>query len=303
MYKPDEDLLKQTEVTVDDKYQYNNSNKLFELFVQAILKNENKTIEETVVYSLLLEMLAESKTKFKEVIPSDFRLYRGRRIDVFDLEKFSTDGENIQGLDKYESKEPPLHTSKDGRSNIAGASYLYVSQDKYTSVAECKPLRESFVSVAEFRTLKKLKVFNLCNDDEISELDKFRHQDYSVKKIIELLMCTFYSSVYNAEKGYKVSQYITELVRKHGYDGIAYRSFISNGKNYAIFNCCDSNIEFINSEIMQVLAQQLDIVAINDGEKVKNPNAYQFPTKNDILNFKSYLHGEIKNAKHQSGDR
>ena len=102
-------------------------------------------------------------------------------------------------------------------------------------------------------------------------------------------MRAFYNSVYEIDSGYKISQYISELVRKHGYDGIAYKSFISNGKNYAIFNCCEANIKFIESEIVQVVAQHIDIVSLNDGERITNPNKYRLPTKKQYQRFKDIL--------------
>ena len=275
---------------ISHKYKQNNSHLNYDEFAKLIEENNNKKIEESEIYILLANMLSEGKTKFKETLSMDTSLYRSRIVDITCIEKFSISGNRLNGLDKFESKEPPLHTAMNGRSNIAGASYLYVATDKYTAVAECKPLRGSFLSVAEFKTTKELKIFNLCDNDTLDELKELQDsKKYLVKTLVELIMRAFYNSVYEIDSGYKISQYISELVRKHGYDGIAYKSFISNGKNYAIFNCCEANIKFIESEIVQVVAQHIDIVSLNDGERITNPNKYRLPTKKQYQRFKDIL--------------
>ena len=276
--------------TINYKYKQNNSYFNYNEFAKQIEENDNKKIEESEVYILLSNMLSEEKTKFKETLSMDTSLYRSRIVDITCIENFSISGNKLNGLDKFESKEPPLHTAMNGRSNIAGASYLYVATDKYTAVAECKPLRESFLSVAEFKTTKELKIFNLCDNDTLDELKELQDsKKYLVKTLVELIMRAFYNSVYEIDSGYKISQYISELVRKHGYDGIAYKSFISNGKNYAIFNCCEANIKFIESEIVQVVAQHIDIVSLNDGERITNPNKYRLPTIKQYQRYKDTL--------------
>ena len=285
-----ENILQQLANMITDKYKQNNSYLNYDEFAKLIEENNNKKIEESEIYILLENMLSEEKTKFKETLSTNTSLYRGRIVDINYTEKFSVSGNRLNGLDKFESKEPPLHTTMNGRSNIAGASYLYVATDKYTAVAECKPLRESFLSVAEFKTTKELKIFNLCDNDTLDELKELQDsKKYLVKTLVELIMRAFYNSVYEIDSGYKISQYISELVRKHGYDGIAYKSFISNGKNYAIFNCCEANIKFIESEIVQVVAQHIDIVSLNDGERITNPNKYRLPTKKQYQRFKDIL--------------
>ena len=280
---------------ISHKYKQNNSHLNYDEFAKLIEENNNKKIEESEIYILLENMLSEEKTKFKETLSMDTSLYRSRIVDITCIEKFSISGNRLNGLDKFESKEPPLHTAMNGRSNIAGASYLYVATDKYTAVAECKPLRGSFLSVAEFKTTKELKIFNLCDNYSLGELKELQDsKNYSVKTLVELIMRAFYNSVYDIDSGYKISQYISELVRKHGYDGIAYKSFISNGKNYAIFNCCEANIKFIESEIVQVVAQHIDIVSLNDGDCITNPNNYHLPTKKQLQRFKDILIDRIR---------
>lgn len=279
----------------DIKSRTNNAYFNYNRFVEAIIKNDNKTIEESKAYELLIEMLSKDKKRFKENLGVNSRLYRARIIDIRDINKLSVDEDKLLGLNKYESKEPPLNKASEGRNNIAGASYLYLAKDPYTAVSECKPLRNSYLSVAIFNTKQNLNIFNLCDNDKVDELQTMQKKEYyMVSTLVENIMRTFYSAVYNNEIGYKVSQYISDLVRKFGYDGMAYKSFISNGKNYTIFNCADTNIDFVESEIVQVIAQHIDIISLNNGEIVENTNEFNLPTKDDIVGFKNSLVDKIK---------
>ena len=49
---------------------------------------------------------------------------------------------------------------------------------------------------------------------------------------------------------YRVTQIISEYIRKMGYDGILYRSFFTMKNNYTIFNCHKSKIAYKNSRIV-----------------------------------------------------
>lgn len=294
MEKNDEFDIKNFLKICDIQSRTNNAYFNYNRFVEAIIKNDNQTIEETKTYKLLIDMLSKDKKRFKENLSANSKLYRARIIDITDINKLSVVGDKLFGLNKYESKEPPLNKANEGRNNIAGASYLYLAKDPYTAVAECKPFRSSYLSVALFNTKQTLNIFNFCDNDKVDELQEIQKSEYyMVSKLVEIVMRTFYSAMYNDKIGYRVSQYISDLVRKFGYDGMAYKSFISNGKNYTIFNCADTNIEFVESEIVQIIAQHIDIMSLNNGEIVKNPNNFNLPTKDGITDFKKYLVDKI----------
>jgi hypothetical protein len=101
-------------------------------------------------------------------------------------------------------------------------------------------------------------------------------------------MQAFYSPVYDRE-GYAVTQYISDLVRKHGFDALGYRSYISQGKNYTVFNCCESNISFVSSEIVYVGQQLYDFRMINSGKKLKRPTASNPNFEERIRRIKNYI--------------
>lgn len=53
------------------------------------------------------------------------------------------------------------------------------------------------------------------------------------------------------ENTYRVTQIVSDYLRKTGIDGIAYNSFLSpGGINYTIFNCHPSKIKFCESKVL-----------------------------------------------------
>lgn len=283
-----ETYCKINEMKSNSQFDYNR-------FVEAVVKNDNHSIETTKTFELLVEMLSDDKLRFKETLCTDAILYRARVMDISNISKLTVTDNKLNGFNKYESKEPPVRKSIEGRNNIAGASYLYLAKDPYTAVSECKPFRNDFVSIAEFKPKKNLRIFNFCDNEQVDELKDTQESNYyMVSTLVECVMKTFYSSIRNSEIGYRVSQYISDLVRKFGYDGIAYKSFISNGKNYTIFNCAETNIEFVGSEIVKVVAQHIDVISLNSSDKIQNPNNFNLPTCDEITKFKENLVDTIK---------
>jgi hypothetical protein len=267
-------------------FEYNN-------FVQAIKAKSNQAIENTKVYELLELLLSSKNCVCLETLPKGKHLFRGRRMNIDEclmLNKIQVDDDDfIHGFDKYDSKEPPLTVPTSGRNNISGMSYLYLAAERYTACAEIKPIRGTEVSLATFKTNRALKAFNLSDNVNVKEYKDFGDKHYlSVPHLLTLIMQAFYSPVYDRE-GYAVTQYISDLVRKHGFDALGYRSYISQGKNYTVFNCCESNISFVSSEIVYVGQQLYDFRKINSGKKLKRPTASNPNFEERIRRIKNYI--------------
>ena len=50
---------------------------------------------------------------------------------------------------------------------------------------------------------------------------------------------------------YMVCQYISDLIRKFGYDGIKFESSLTTSYNLTIFNCSPDKIQFVDSRIVR----------------------------------------------------
>lgn len=59
-----------------------------------------------------------------------------------------------------------------------------------------------------------------------------------------------YCQPVSKKEDYRVTQIISDYIRKMGYDGILYRSFFTMKDNYTIFNCHKNKIAYRNSRIV-----------------------------------------------------
>ena len=76
---------------------------------------------------------------------------------------------DIWGYNEKNSGMPPLQKTVDGRANPKFIPYLYVAQDKYTALVESKPYMGEKVSIATYKVVQTLKIFDIslrsCGED------------------------------------------------------------------------------------------------------------------------------------------
>lgn len=241
-----------------------NSIYLYNEFIKAIKSKDNKAIEESRVFEAIHRMITRNNLMRHKLEPGT-TLYRCRIIKEKDWETsnngISIEHNHITGFDKYNSKEPPLGLAPDGRANCPGSTYLYVANNKYTACAEVRPRLMDFISVAEFKVCRSLVILDFSENQNVHSLTS-DDDNVSIAKLITNVMYEFCSVVSNSEK-YTVTQYISDYIRKHGIDGICYRSSLTNGKNYTIFNCAEDNIQFQSSSIYFCQNINYDFIDIN----------------------------------------
>lgn len=255
-----------------------NAKRHFNDFLKAISTRNNREIENTELVKKLKIMLSKDCPHFKRTIENfDKEYYRSRLLSRNEIEKancFSIiendKGIELHGYDAYDSKEPPIGVSGFGRNNISGSTYLYLSEDIYTCCAETRPSRFALMSVAIFNIVKPLKIIDFSKNDSVKELmDK--DDQLNVGLLITLLMAEF-SNPASSEDNYIATQYVSDLIRKYGYDGICYKSSLTGSKNYTIFNCSEENIKFVSSTIICNQGIKYDLYNINNGEIIATPN-------------------------------
>ncbi|RFS22912.1 RES family NAD+ phosphorylase [Aeromonas dhakensis] len=170
----------------------------------------------------LLEMLIE------ESLPQ--RWYRAR---------IRTDDEELT-IDKMGA--PPRRRSSNGRANPAGIPYLYLGSQPDTAVAEIRPHTGEFACVADF-TIPNIKAVDLRNPRKLvspflltdaSEIGQLRADLPFLERLGEELTRPVQPS--GAAIDYIPSQYLCEFIKKKGFDGVVYRSSVSDGINLALFN-------------------------------------------------------------------
>lgn len=222
-------------------------------FEIALDSNNNSKIENTILYRALNTLLSADNKPFQCVIDKNSIFYRARVINDVKLlnneNGISKIGNEFTGLNAFQSKEPPLGVAPEGRNNISGASYLYLSKSKYTACVEIYPNRGDLISLAKFATYKTLHVADFVTNESIVPIKKLEQEYlFNASKLITRVMEKYCEPKSNASS-YKISQYISDMIRKKGYDGVIYASSFSRKKNLTLFNCDESYIKFIKSNL------------------------------------------------------
>lgn len=147
-----------------------------------------------------------------------------------------------QPLPLEEMGAPPSHLAGHGRANPAGIRYLYLGSTAKTAVAEIRPHTGEKACVATFKVPPSLVVdlrdprqsaspFILENAEQIAAL---RAGLPLLERLGEELTKPVQPS--SAAFEYIPSQYLCEFIKKSGYEGVIYRSSVSDGVNLALFN-------------------------------------------------------------------
>lgn len=271
--------------------------KNMEALAQCIESHDMEKIAENYIYKALKEALKERKD---EKITAGTELYRGRIIDFRgELHGICQKSDSLQfeGYNELASGAPPLGISQAGRSNIVGASYLYLAEDEYTACAEIKPQLSQYVSVAKFVVQSSLSLFDFANFSGYCDVDLPIQNEYislvRKKTNFERIEYSFKCPAYTPDV-YLVSQFLTEMVRKEGYDGICYCSVYSGKKNYTLFHFSDKYIKFKDSRPLFVSQGSLNILDINESRIIPPAMKTEVFSEKSILSIKEQLQQTIK---------
>lgn len=137
---------------------------------------------------------------------------------------------------------PPAEIVSDGRANPIGIRYLYLADDAATAIAEVKPSKGAVATVASFRAVqgRRLSLVNLTSPRKtispfrVAALADVRSSMAFLEALGEELSVP--TQPHRATRDYLASQYLCELVKVSGYDGVIYQSSLAGGKNYAFFD-------------------------------------------------------------------
>lgn len=165
---------------------------------------------------------------FKDALPEKW--YRARiqeSIEPYPLDKMGP---------------PPKDKATHGRANPVGIPYLYVASEILTSISEVRPHTGEFVTVAEFKIIEQVRLADLrnprlsitpfiCADDE--EIAALRGDIDFLERLGEELTRPVLPK--SAAIDYIPSQYLCELIKNNGFDGVIYRSSLGNEINLALF--------------------------------------------------------------------
>jgi hypothetical protein len=147
-------------------------------------------------------------------------------------------------LPRNELVAPPPQKAKDGRINPRGISYLYLSNNIETAIIEVRPWLGQEVSVGYFEIKNDLKCVDTSQDKKgrMIYLGKGKPKLTPEKKeeyVWGGINSSFSRPVRSEDESinYIPTQYLSEFFKNNGYDGIIYKSALTEeGYNIVLFN-------------------------------------------------------------------
>ncbi|WP_201313208.1 RES family NAD+ phosphorylase [Dyella sp. EPa41] len=140
-----------------------------------------------------------------------------------------------QPHDKVDIGAPPIVIASAGRANRPGVSYLYLASDLATAAAEIRPHPGELVSVGNFELVRDLRVADIRAHD----LTKLWRSDGELEllELIATIEDVFSTAAPPSNRStYTVTQFLAEILRQLGFDGIVFRSTVGDGYNLVIFD-------------------------------------------------------------------
>ncbi len=202
-------------------------------------KHNNRYIYDDELKSFLDTLLITSKKR-------EYKLNKG---GILWRAQIGNDYRNIkQDFEEIEVPYPhppkrmkPLEFSAiEGRANPKGIPYLYLSNDKETAMSEVRPWLGSYISVGQFKINKDLLIIQCLSENNKKGMVYLEEPDDNEReiKVWSDIDQAFSEPVNICDQisDYVPTQIIAELFKFNGYDGLIYRSSLSKGFNFVLFD-------------------------------------------------------------------
>lgn len=156
---------------------------------------------------------------------------------------------NINKIDVWKEMGPaPYKYAKTNRMSPAGISYLYLADDIDTAIAECR-LEFGYVLATEYEAIRKMHILNFSKPVCYKGKNLFEEQYDNDELWISSFMEEFIKELSEpvdentADHSYEytATQVLAEYFRSKKYDGICFKSSVSNGNSYVFFYGPDTN--------------------------------------------------------------
>lgn len=168
------------------------------------------------------------------------------------------------GADKVDNKNiaykitemgmPPIEKTKNNRANPIGIRYLYTATSVETAIAEVRPWKSALISIAHLEVVSKLSLVNLTSIPYME--NPFEYQDIKQEVEIRSLLRKLSSQMAepidpgSEDIEYIPTQYLSELIKQFGFDGIMFRSSLGKEVNVVLFN--ESKVKFLGVSLYRV---------------------------------------------------
>ena len=188
-----------------------------------------------------IETVLLTAEKRKNVVKKGVTLYRAR---IGSEDMLSTDWLALdRPLPAKEMGAPPKDKTIEGRINPRGIPYLYLANDIKTAISEIRPWLGQFITVGSFGLQKDLFVVDASKDlfkgtiilKKEEQVPSTRWEPHIWGSINQSFSIPV--RVGEEHKYYTPTQYLSECFKNAGYDGIIYKSSLTEeGYNFALFD-------------------------------------------------------------------
>ena len=209
------------------------------------------------IYSTLLspEELEKIKSSKIRITPLQYLRLKYSQMDEFsedDIARMALLHEKLlsysksgfYGFDEHECGVPPKKCRGEQRLSTKNDPFLYLAMERDTAVSEMRPIKQQNYSLGECTIKRELRLANLCDVEAYNDGSNFT--------LSSVLSSISEPNTDNESGFYHITQYLSHLIKRSGYDGIIYKSAVSpDGKNIMLFD--ESNVSFIASDIITIL--------------------------------------------------
>lgn len=201
------------------------------------IKHKNRFFPEKSMYSSLFDI------KDDDFDGDFFDMIEQLKIDYHEEDKFYRARINESLLTKDKMGMPPKEYASAGRANPIGISYLYLSNNKPTCIAEVRPNNTSKIHISEFKLLRDVSLIDLTNPRKKMSICKFEEGHYndviSILNLIEALSRELSIPVRpeSSNIDYIPTQFLCEFLKSFSKcDGIIFESSFGSGLNFVFFS-------------------------------------------------------------------
>jgi len=210
----------------------------YHYFEQAV-KRKNRYIHDSEVKDFLQTVSETSKSRIEEVKEGSI-LWRSQLGHNWKPDYVGNEHiDDVPCAFGLERMKPLQNSASEGRASPKGIPYLYLSTDMNTAMAEVRPWIGSYISVAQFKLLKNVRLINCTSEDKgimiyFEEPEPEEREIVVWKDIDKAFSIPVTPNKTTAD--YAPTQIVAELFKNNGFDGIAYRSSLGKGHNITLFD-------------------------------------------------------------------
>ncbi len=208
------------------------------------VKFKNRFVHSDVVSEFLSNIKRTLPMRERSVAERSI-LYRGQ----IGYEEYESEGQTIISGFTASRMKPAQYKGKEGRANPKGISYLYLSNDENTALAELRPYLGQHISSAQFQIQRNLRVIDCYSvPQHYSYAMCFFNPPVSQVEITNAVWSmiheAFTKPLTNADEAsdYVPTQILAEYFKSEGFDGVCFKSSMGQGYNFVIFNLDDAEL-------------------------------------------------------------